>query len=172
MFRFKIMRKRKRTRPRRVPTRMYQEYKEVARTLINQRLGYFATVHGFVYQRVAIRDTKRSWGSCSSKGNLNFSYKLLFLPPCIRDYIILHELCHLRVLNHSQAFWDEMTALMPDAIGRAKTLRGFERTHGTAVTTLQAWQQSHECMACHDKLYHEAEISPYTLRNKSIPKSN
>lgn len=148
MFRFRIIRKRARSRSRRSPTHAYQVHKETARALIHQRLQHFATTHGFVYHRVAIRDTKRSWGSCSNKGNLNFSYKLLFLPPCLRDYIILHELCHLRVLNHSQAFWDEMTALMPDAVVRAKALRVFERTHGTAVATLQRWQQAHQCAAC------------------------
>jgi len=112
-----------------------------------------------VYHRVAIRDTKRSWGSCSSKGNLNFSYKLLFLPACLRDYIILHELCHLRVLNHSQAFWNEMTILMPDAIARAKRLRTFERKHGTAVPTLQAWQREHDCEVCQEVPSHQSEIT-------------
>ncbi len=138
----------RKARSRRLPAIQYTTHKAAARSLIHARLVYYATTHGFSYKRVAIRDTKRSWGSCSSKGNLNFSYKLLFLPACLRDYIILHELCHLRVLNHSQAFWDELTALMPDAIERAKTLRRFEKTHGTALATLERWQKQHQCGYC------------------------
>jgi predicted metal-dependent hydrolase len=130
------------------PSQLYVTHKAVARSRIHERLSHYATHYGFVYQRVAIRDTRRSWGSCSSRGNLNFSYKLLFLPPCLFDYIVVHELCHLRVLNHSQAFWDEVIAIMPDARERADTLRRFERTYGTSVDALMRWQRQHTCSAC------------------------
>ncbi len=128
--------------------RLYQTHKEAARTLIHARLVYFNSLYHLDYQRVSIKDQRRCWGSCSSKGNLNFSYKLLFLPPCLRDYVVLHELCHLRVLNHSQAFWDTMALVMPDYAERAVALRQLERTHGTAVGTLQKLAGEHVCDRC------------------------
>lgn len=132
--------------PRRVA---YENYREEARRLIVARTQYVATRHGFTLKRIAIRDTRRSWGSCSTLGNLNFSYKLLFLPPCIREYVIVHELSHLRVLNHSQTFWDEMGKYLPDYAVRRDTLRSFERTEGTSRVALLAWQASHvACVAC------------------------
>lgn len=113
------------------------------------RAQMLATRHDFVVKRIAIRDTRRSWGSCSALGNLNFSYKLLFLPPCIREYVIVHELSHLRVLNHSQDFWAEMGRHMPDYAERRDALRAFERANGTSRPALMAWQSSHgTCPHC------------------------
>lgn len=139
---------RRRVRRPRPVARTYLLHKEAARALITERVAYFATAHGFSYTRIAIKNTRRSWGSCSDKGNLNFNYKLLFLPPCLRDYVILHELCHLRVLNHSAAFWAEMVRHMPDALERAATLRRLERTVGTSVGALVAQGGAHtsDCM--------------------------
>ncbi len=87
--------------------------------LILDRLGYFNKSYGFIWNRVAIKNTKRRWGSCSKKGNLNFCYKLVFLPPSLADYIIVHELCHLGQFNHSPAFWDLVAQTLPNY----KTLR-------------------------------------------------
>lgn len=127
----------------------YEHYRNDARQLIVARTEMLAVSYGFALKRIAIRDTRRSWGSCSSLGNLNFSYKLLFLPPCIREYVIIHELCHLRVLNHSQAFWDEMGRHLPDYAERREVLRAFERVHGTSRPALLSWQASHEeCPHC------------------------
>jgi hypothetical protein len=127
--------------------RSYELHKEAARTLLHDRLEHFNRYYGQIYNRVAIRDQRRCWGSCSSKGNLNFSYKLLFLPPCLRDYIVVHELCHLRVLNHSADFWMVVAEVMPDYAERAATLRTLERTHGTALATLKKLP-SHDATAC------------------------
>ena len=127
--------------------RSYDAHKEAARTLLRARLEYFNHYYGHTYNRVAIRDQRRCWGSCSSKGNLNFSYKLLFLPPCLRDYIVVHELCHLRVLNHSADFWMVVAEVMPDYAERAATLRNLERTHGTALATLKKLP-SHDATTC------------------------
>lgn len=124
----------------------YNLHKETARTVIHERLEYFNTFYKLSYNRVAIRDQRRCWGSCSSKGNLNFSYKLLFLPPCLRDYIIVHELSHLRVLNHSADFWKVVSERLPDCLERATTLRSLERTLGTGIRTLQS--QVHDCVVC------------------------
>ena len=141
--------------------RSYTLHKEEARTLIHARLEYFNQYYGHAYHRVAIRDQRRCWGSCSSKGNLNFSYKLLFLPPCLRDYVIVHELCHLRVLNHSRDFWNVMAEVMPDYAERALALRTLERTHGTALTTLQ--KMNHEpgvCSFCTPEINSVVKESP------------
>jgi predicted metal-dependent hydrolase len=91
----------------------YLAYKEAARTLVRRRLDEL-NVHGFVYNRVAIKNMTSRWGSCSSKKNLNFSYRIVFLPSYLQDYIIVHELCHLKVFNHSSAFWDLVAEMVPD----------------------------------------------------------
>ncbi|MCA9366478.1 M48 family metallopeptidase [Candidatus Kaiserbacteria bacterium] len=107
-------------------TKHYLEYKEAARTLVHDRLQYFNEHYGLRYNRVAIRNQRRCWGSCTSLGNLNFSYKLLFLPPHLQDYIIVHELCHLRELNHGDAFWSLVAETIPDHEERRVHLRTIE----------------------------------------------
>ncbi len=126
----------------------YVLHKEDARSLIVMRLKHFTSDEKFIYNRVAIRDQKRCWGSCSSKGNLNFSYKLLFLPPCLRDYIVVHELCHLKILNHSVSFWEVVHANMSDYEIRMKLLRQLEKTVGTSVVALKKYQVSHASSNC------------------------
>jgi predicted metal-dependent hydrolase len=151
---FTVRRRRKRVQ-KRAPAVAYLAHKEAARALITERTRYHAQLHTFTFGRIAIRDTRRSWGSCSSKGNLNFSYKLLFLPPCLREYIIVHELCHLRVLNHSADFWREVESLMPDAKARAVSLRQFERTSGTSLPALAKLVSLHsDCAACNSHMLH------------------
>ncbi len=92
----------------------YKRYKEVARALASARVAYFNFFYNFSVGRISIRDTKTRWGSCSKKGNLNFNYKILFLPPHMADYIIVHELCHLKEFNHSQNFWDLVVKVVPE----------------------------------------------------------
>ncbi len=134
-----------------VPKRVnhsYQLHKEAARVLLHARLEYFNLYYQLSYNRVSIRDQKRCWGSCSSKGNLNFSYKLLFLPPCLRDYVVVHELSHLKVLNHSIDFWNTVGKVMPDYAARAASLRVLERTVGTGIRNLQRLAHSSTCAFC------------------------
>ncbi len=138
----------RRRRTARVPTVAYRTHKETARALLTERVLFYAPLVGVAPGRIAIRDTRRSWGSCSSKGNLNFNYKLLFLPACWRDYIVVHELCHLHHLNHSAAFWAEVARIMPDYRERATALRVFERTQGTSVQILSRAFVSHACARC------------------------
>ncbi len=127
----------------------YQRYKSEAKRVIVAEVANLAAREGFTYGRIAIRNQKRSWGSCSSLGNLNFSYKLLFLPICLREYIIVHELCHLRELNHSPQYWAEVAKIMPDYQVRLQSLRHHERTRGTSIAVLQKWQREHsEVGAC------------------------
>ncbi len=75
--------------------------------------------------RVRMRTMTSRWGSCSSKGNINLNRALCFLPPHLAEYVVLHELVHLRVFNHSKAFKDVMTQYMPDWKARERELRGF-----------------------------------------------
>lgn len=126
----------------------HQKYQQAARALVHHRLQHFAPQCGVVYKRVAIRNTKRSWGSCSSLGNLNFNYKVLFLPPCLRDYIIVHELCHLKELNHSDKFWREVELIVPNYVQHKDELRHIEKTHGTSPLALVKYQAMHVCQDC------------------------
>lgn len=114
-----------------VPNRKrdYVKYKEAARTLAAERLAHFNQHYGFTYNRITIRNTKSRWGSCSKKGNLNFSYKVALLSPRLADYVILHELCHLGEFNHSRAFWNLMSRAMPDYAARRDELKGGIQRH-------------------------------------------
>jgi hypothetical protein len=94
--------------------REYLRYRERARTRITQRIETLNRYYGFSYNRISIRDQKTCWGSCSKQRNLNFNYRLLFLPSRICDYVIIHELCHLKELNHSKRFWNLVAHSMPD----------------------------------------------------------
>ena len=81
---------------------------------IRQRLDFFVPRVGRAPGRVAIRDQKSRWGSCSQKGNLNFNWKLIMAPPQALDYVVVHELCHLYEFNHSPRFWSLVQAQLPD----------------------------------------------------------
>lgn len=102
-----------------------EEYKHKARILLEERALYFATNYGVTYKSITVKDQKTRWGSCSSKGNLNFSYKLALLPPQLSDYIIVHELCHLIELNHGEQFWDLVAKTFPHHKELRKELRGY-----------------------------------------------
>ncbi len=92
----------------------FLEYKEKARTLVLERLLHFNQHYKFTYGRVSIRNQTSRWGSCSSKGNLNFNYKIALIPPELADYIVVHELCHRGQFNHSQKFWDLVGEVLPE----------------------------------------------------------
>lgn len=93
------------------------------------RVAEFATQMGVSYGRITLRCQKTRWGSCSSKGNLNFNYLLMCCPEEIRDYVVVHELCHLTEMNHSKRFWQAVAQVMPDYAKRRKWLK----EHGNAV---------------------------------------
>ena len=92
----------------------YLENKETARRLIMERVEYYNQFYKFSYNKIRIKNQKTRWGSCSSKDNLNFNYKIIFLEKKLQDYIIIHELCHLREMNHSENFWKLVAETMPD----------------------------------------------------------
>jgi predicted metal-dependent hydrolase len=104
----------------------YLAHKAQAHTLLSERCEYFNQQYKFSYSRVTIRNQKSRWGSCSKKGNINFNYKMIFLPPELRDYIVVHELCHLKQLNHSQAFWNLVAETIPDHKILRRKLKGIE----------------------------------------------
>ena len=74
----------------------YWQYKTIAGHLIHERLEYYNQFYGFQYNRVSVKNQRSRWGSCSRQGNLNFNYRLVNLPSELADYIIVHELCHLK----------------------------------------------------------------------------
>ncbi|MDD5397094.1 MAG: M48 family metallopeptidase [Candidatus Moranbacteria bacterium] len=92
----------------------YLKLKETAREMVARRLEKYAEFYGLQYNGVAIRNQKTRWGSCSSKGNLNFNYKILLLPQRHADYIIVHELCHLKEFNHGKCFWNLVSQTIPE----------------------------------------------------------
>jgi predicted metal-dependent hydrolase len=77
-------------------------------------VALYAAQHGFQPGRIRITSARTRWGSCSSKGTLSFTWRLVMAPLEVVDYVVIHELAHLRVKNHSQVFWDSVAALMPD----------------------------------------------------------
>ncbi|MBR3279493.1 MAG: M48 family metallopeptidase [Lachnospiraceae bacterium] len=81
---------------------------------IPERVRRFAPVVGVQYGRITIRNQKSKWGSCSSQGNLNFNCLLMLAPPSVRDYVVVHELCHLVELNHSKRFWALVSGVLPE----------------------------------------------------------
>ncbi len=89
--------------------------RKVARKVLCRRIGELAQLHNFVYNRISIRKQKTRWGSCSSKDNINLNMNLLHLPPELMDYVLLHELVHTKVKNHSKDFWDELDTVVPNA---------------------------------------------------------
>ena len=104
----------------------YLNKKEEARELIKSRAEYYGKKYGLNYNKIFIKDLRSRWGSCSLKGNLNFNYKLLFLPTKLREYIIVHEMCHLRKPDHSQEFWALVAEILPEYRELDKQIRKME----------------------------------------------
>ena len=94
-----------------------------ALVLAQERIAHFNKSLGFKYNRITIRNQRTRWGSCSSRGNLNFNYKIIFLSPKLADYIIVHELCHLKEFNHSHKFWNLVAKLIPDYLSARNELK-------------------------------------------------
>jgi predicted metal-dependent hydrolase len=89
-------------------------YKERAYEKISERVKWYALMGGFKYNKISITDAELRWGSCSSKGNLNFSWRLIMAPLMVIDYVVAHELAHLLVKNHSEYFWTIVKMLIPN----------------------------------------------------------
>lgn len=101
-------------------------YRRQAHTVVAERLAHWNTHYGFTWTRVAIKEQKTRWGSCSRQGALNFNWRLLLAPLPVLDYVVIHELCHLKEPNHGSRFWALVAQTCPDYRER----RGWLRQHG------------------------------------------
>ncbi len=91
-----------------------EELKKEAREVIPERVAYYAKKMGVTYGRVTIRSQKTRWGSCSEKGNLNFNCLLMMMPMQVLDSVVVHELCHLKYMNHSKQFYALVRSVFPE----------------------------------------------------------
>ncbi len=91
-----------------------RELADRALKVIPERVRHFAKVVGVTYGHITIRNQRTRWGSCSSKGNLNFNCLLMLAPKYVIDYVVVHELCHRKEMNHSKAFWAEVERVLPE----------------------------------------------------------
>ena len=89
-------------------------YRRQAKAFLPERAHELAQRHGFHFNQLRVKNQKTRWGSCSAKRNLNFNLRLMMTPPPAIDYVIMHELCHLRYLNHGRDFWQLLRELCPD----------------------------------------------------------
>ncbi len=94
-----------------------------------QRVKHFAPLVGVSVNRITIRSQRTRWGSCSAKGNLNFNCLLMLCPEEVRDYVVVHELCHRLEMNHSPRFWAQVERILPDY----RTHRKWLKDHGNQL---------------------------------------
>ncbi len=91
--------------------------------ILAERIAFYSSSLAVNPRRVAVKEHRRQWGSCSRKGNLNFNWKLVMAPIEIVDYVVVHELSHLHHLNHSKLFWEKVASIIPDYKERRKWLK-------------------------------------------------
>ena len=106
----------------------YLKYKDDALKFVNEKIDRLNKIYNFKFNKISIRNQKTRWGSCSRKGNLNFNYKIISLPKRASDYIIVHELCHLKEFNHSKNFWNLVAKAVPEYSEIKKELNGKSLT--------------------------------------------
>ncbi len=115
--------------PERVGKRLSAHLKELARDRLAGASDDYAARLGRSYTRLSLRDTRSRWGSCTSDGGLMYSWRLVMAPPEVLDYVAAHEVAHLAEMNHSAAFWAEVTRIYGDYAAA----RGWLRTHGSTL---------------------------------------
>ncbi len=127
---------------------IYQKHVEQARQVILGEVHAWASRIGVTYNNVRVKNQSRRWGSCSSLGNLNFNFRILFLSPTLREYIIIHELCHLKELNHSRRFWTLVAQYYPAYDEAERELRLLEQTTRLEPLAIVAYVQNYQCTLC------------------------
>jgi len=116
-----------RRKPRRAPvTPEVEQMRAQAKASLPPRLKELADEHGFTYNRVTIKNNISNWGSCSVRGNINLNLRLVTLPQPLQDYVMLHELCHLKEMNHGPKFHALLESLCPDHRTLEKELRQYK----------------------------------------------
>ena len=106
-----------------ITPQMREEGNREAKRIIPILVEYYAKMMGVTYGRITIREQKTRWGSCSSKGNLNFNWKIVMMPREVLEYVVVHELAHRIEMNHSPAFWQIVENVLPDYKERRKALK-------------------------------------------------
>lgn len=99
------------------------KFRPLAFRLIKSELSSLRQEFGFEYQRVSVKNQSSRFGSCSSTGNLNFNWQIIFFPPSLFRHILLHELTHLKIKNHSPVFWHQLSLYDPDALAHNRLLK-------------------------------------------------
>lgn len=108
-----------------------EELVDKALIVIPEKCRKYAPLLGVTYGRITIRNQRSRWGSCSSKGNLNFNCLLMLCPEPVIDYVVIHELCHRKEMNHSKAFYGLVESAMPDYKEKIK----WQKENGPAILT-------------------------------------
>jgi predicted metal-dependent hydrolase len=103
----------------------WKKNKEKYLKIAQKKVEEFNKFYNFSYKNISIRDQKSRWGSCSEKGNLNFNYRVFLLPEKEMDYIIIHEICHLKEMNHSWRFWNLVVQKSPNYKCLRKNLKKY-----------------------------------------------
>lgn len=103
-------------------------YKNQARKIFLEKLAYYSKVMGLEYNQVRIKNQKTRWGSCSSKGNINLNWRVVMAPEEVINYLVIHELAHLKYMNHSTDFWNLVKKYCPDYVQWKKWLREKGKT--------------------------------------------
>lgn len=104
--------------------REYVAHRKAAYALAIEKVRFFAEKYGVSFGTITIRNQKSRWGSCTKKGNLSFSYRIVFLPEELQNYLVVHEVCHIREFNHSKAFWELVKQEVPSYKQLRKKLKG------------------------------------------------
>ncbi len=137
-IRYRIVRARKKLskKEKEIEHLRYLENKEKAREVVVEKLKYWQEFYKNIqkesstiyleYKKVFIKNTSTRWGSCSSKKNLNFSYKIVFLENSVQDYLIVHELCHLKEMNHGENFWNLVSLAIPAYKEKRREMKTFK----------------------------------------------
>ena len=97
--------------------------KKSARAYLTEKTDYYANIMGVKYSRITITSAKKRFGSCSSKGNISYSYRLMLYPEYAREYVVVHELAHLVEMNHSKKFYEVIARVLPDYKNRRRLLK-------------------------------------------------